>query len=39
MEEVRSFAAECMLLLENDGTLPLAGTRKIALFGNGAGIR
>ena len=36
MEEVRSFAAECMLLLENDGTLPLAGTRKIALFGNGA---
>ncbi|WP_026495512.1 beta-glucosidase [Butyrivibrio sp. WCD3002] len=37
MEKVRKFAAEGMVLLENDGTLPLAAdTKKIALFGNGA---
>jgi beta-glucosidase len=36
MEEVRKLAAECMVLLENDGTLPLrSSTGNIALFGNG----
>lgn len=36
-EEVRRFAGECMVILENDGVLPLqAGTKKIALFGTGA---
>ena len=34
---VRSLAGECMVLLENDGKLPLTGdNREIALFGNGA---
>ena len=33
-EEVRRLAGECMVILENDGVLPLqAGTKKIALFG------
>ncbi|MBQ9612897.1 MAG: glycoside hydrolase family 3 C-terminal domain-containing protein, partial [Lachnospiraceae bacterium] len=32
----RKLAGECMVLLENDGTLPLAKGAKIALFGNGA---
>ena len=37
MEKVRKFAAEGMVLLENNGTLPLGdGVKKIALFGNGA---
>ncbi len=37
MEEIRSIAGECMVLLENDGTLPLTGKAgKIALYGNGA---
>lgn len=37
MESVRMFAAECMVLLENDGTLPLKGLKgNIALYGNGA---
>ena len=37
MEKVRKFAAEGMVLLENNGTLPLVdGVKKIALFGNGA---
>ncbi len=36
MEKVRNFAAEGMVLLENDGTLPLEGVKKLALFGNGA---
>ena len=34
-EEVRRLAGECMVILENDGVLPLqAGTKKIALFGS-----
>jgi beta-glucosidase len=32
----RQLATECVVLLENDGTLPLADTDKIALFGAGA---
>ena len=32
----RSLAGECVVLLENDGTLPLSGTGKLALYGNGA---
>ena len=36
MDAVRSVAGECMVLLENDGTLPLGAPCKIALFGNGA---
>lgn len=36
MKEVRGLAGECMTLLENDGTLPLKKTGKIALYGNGA---
>jgi len=36
METVRKFAAECMVLLENDGTLPLTTKGNIALYGNGA---
>ncbi|HWT75367.1 MAG TPA: glycoside hydrolase family 3 N-terminal domain-containing protein [Mobilitalea sp.] len=37
MELVRKMAAECMVLLENDGTLPLSGIKgNIALYGNGA---
>ncbi|MDY5664056.1 MAG: glycoside hydrolase family 3 N-terminal domain-containing protein [Blautia sp.] len=36
MQLVRSMAGECMLLLENDGTLPLKETGRIALYGNGA---
>ena len=36
-EEVRRLAGECMVILENDGVLPLqVGTKKIALFGTGA---
>ena len=31
----RKLAAECMVLLENDGTLPFKQTGKIAVFGNG----
>ncbi|MBR6321568.1 MAG: glycoside hydrolase family 3 C-terminal domain-containing protein, partial [Lachnospiraceae bacterium] len=33
---VRALAVECMVLLENDGTLPLPERGKIALYGNGA---
>lgn len=33
---VRAIAGECMVLLENDGTLPLSGPQKVALYGNGA---
>ena len=32
----RSLAGECVVLLENDGTLPLPVGGKLALFGNGA---
>jgi beta-glucosidase len=32
----RSLAGECVVLLENDGVLPLKETGKIALYGNGA---
>ena len=32
---VRELAGECMTLLENDGTLPLAGAGKVAVYGNG----
>ena len=33
---VRAIASECMVLLGNDGTLPLAAPQKVALYGNGA---
>ncbi len=34
---IRKLAGECMVLLENDGTLPiLKGEKKLALYGNGA---
>ena len=37
MEKVRAIASQGMVLLENDGTLPLTGEcKKIALYGNGA---
>lgn len=37
MDTVRKLAAECMIVLENDGTLPLQNpSPKIALYGNGA---
>ena len=32
----RRLAPECMVLLKNDGTLPLQGTGKLALYGSGA---
>ncbi|WP_277935185.1 beta-glucosidase [Parablautia muri] len=32
----RLLAPECMVLLKNDGTLPLKGTGKLALYGSGA---
>ena len=35
-EQVRAIAGDCMVLLENDGTLPLREKGRIALFGNGA---
>ena len=35
-DSVRRIAGECMVLLENDGILPLSGPRKVALYGNGA---
>ena len=35
-ELVRQAAAECMVLLENDGILPLKPGAKLALFGRGA---
>lgn len=33
---VRRLAPECMVLLKNDGTLPLQGPGKLALYGSGA---
>ena len=33
---VRELASECLVLLENDGTLPLAEPGRIAVYGNGA---
>lgn len=37
MRIVRKLAAECMVLLENDGTLPLQNPpQRVALYGNGA---
>lgn len=36
MDQIRSFAPECVVLLVNDGVLPLKGTGNIALYGNGA---
>uniref|UniRef100_UPI004055B5C9 glycoside hydrolase family 3 protein n=1 Tax=Acetatifactor sp. TaxID=1872090 RepID=UPI004055B5C9 len=36
MERSRKIATQGMVLLENDGTLPLKNVGKIALFGNGA---
>ncbi|MCM1134243.1 MAG: glycoside hydrolase family 3 C-terminal domain-containing protein [Clostridium sp.] len=33
---VRKVAPECMVLLKNDGTLPLKGAGKLALYGSGA---
>ncbi len=36
MELARTLAGECAVLLENDGTLPLADCGKIALYGIGA---
>ncbi len=35
-KRVRDLAVECMVILENDGALPLQTKGKIALFGNGA---
>ncbi len=35
-EQIRRLSAECMVLLKNDGTLPLEGPGKIALYGSGA---
>lgn len=36
IEAVRKVAPECMVLLKNDGTLPLAKAGKLALYGSGA---
>jgi len=33
---VRALAPECMVLLENDGTMPIGKDTPVALFGNGA---
>ena len=33
---VRELASECMVLLENDGALPIRNPGRIALYGNGA---
>lgn len=36
MDYVRSVASECMVLMENNGVLPLSEPCKVALYGNGA---
>ena len=33
---VRELASECLVLLENDGALPIRNPGRIAVFGNGA---
>ncbi|MCQ2502366.1 MAG: glycoside hydrolase family 3 C-terminal domain-containing protein [Saccharofermentans sp.] len=33
---VRELASECLVLLENDGTLPIVNPCRVALYGNGA---
>ncbi len=35
-DRVRAIAGECMVLLENNGILPLSAPCKVALYGNGA---
>lgn len=35
-DRVRAIAGECMVLLENNGVLPLSAPGKVALYGNGA---
>lgn len=34
--KVREFAPECMVLLKNEGMLPLVNTKRLALYGSGA---
>ena len=36
MNAVRALSGDCMVLLQNNGVLPLTGPQKIALYGNGA---
>lgn len=36
IDTVRQLAPECMVLLKNDGTLPLSQVGPLALYGNGA---
>lgn len=36
MERSRKIASQGMVLLQNDGTLPVQNVKKVALFGNGA---
>ena len=36
MNTVKELAGECLVLLENDGALPIRNPGKVALFGNGA---
>lgn len=36
LNRVRKLAPECMVLLKSDGSFPLAGPEKIALYGSGA---
>lgn len=36
LDKVRALASECVVLLHNDGVLPLASDSKVALYGNGA---
>ena len=36
METVKELACECLVLLENDGTLPIMAPGRVALYGNGA---
>ena len=36
MNTVKELAGECLVLLENDGALPITNPGKVALYGNGA---